>query len=153
VALVDDEDFERVSKYKWSVNIKRGKKYAQAHVEGETIELHRLIMRLTRGDGKEVDHINVDGGLDCRKINLRLATRSQNAANRPKNRGTYSSIYKGVYEKTRTRWIAHIKVMGKTIWLGSYKTEEEAARAYDRAAIKYFGEFAYTNFPKEDYVS
>ena len=61
-----------------------------------------------------------------------------------------SSQYKGVYLYTdKIHWYAHIKVNKKLIWLGSYKSEIEAAKAYDKAALKYFGEFARLNFPDE----
>lgn len=63
-------------------------------------------------------------------------------------RGVPSSQYKGVYKK-RSRWAARIAVNGETTWLGTFKTEEEAARAYDAAAKRLHGEFARLNFPEE----
>jgi hypothetical protein len=152
VALVDDDDYERVSQFKWGAAKMNHRWIAQATVGWyKQAQMHRFILGLEKGDPREVDHINRNS-LDNRKSNLRIATRSQNMANRPKDRGEYSSKYKGVC-KVRGRWIAYIRVMGKLTYLGTHEIEEEAARAYDRAALKHFGEFAVTNFPREEYVS
>ena len=152
VALVDDDDVERIIQYLWRAEPKGDAWYASSiHPRtGQKMYLHRFILNLESGDS-DMDHIN-GNGLDCRKSNLRLATRSQNGANRPKFSGRYSSKYKGVgWKKQNQRWAASIRVNTKLIHLGYFLVEEDAARAYDRAAIKYFGEFAKTNFPREDY--
>lgn len=94
-----------------------------------------------------VDHINLNG-LDNRRENLRLVTPSQNAANSPGQRG--SSKYRGVHwDGGRRQWIASVAPDGKQEVLGSFYTEEEAARAYDAAAVRCYGECAYLNFPPE----
>jgi len=92
-----------------------------------------------------IDHIN-HNGLDNRKANLRLATRAQNSRNRrPVGRG--SSKYKGVtYRKSDGVFIADIRAGRKRIYLGCFKSETEAAKAYDAGAKKYHGEFASLNF-------
>jgi hypothetical protein len=110
--------------------------------------MHRFLLLPERG--VLVDHINGDG-LDNRRMNLRLANHSQNAANRCKpQRSRSTSRYKGVFfeasGKRKKRWRALIKVDGQTIHLGSYSEEIEAAVAYDIAAKKHFGEFAKLNF-------
>jgi len=102
------------------------------------------------GDGDFCDHIN-HNGLDNRKANLRLATRSQNAWNRQKAKIKSRSKYKGVSWYNRgKRWSVRIQVNRKQKFLGIFEDEIEAAKAYDRAARKYFGEFAELNFEKKD---
>jgi hypothetical protein len=105
--------------------------------------------------GMLVDHKNLNS-LDNRKENLRLATHGENMCNRGKRENT-SSPYKGArYKKDccrRKHWQGMITVAGKRINLGHFLTEVEAARAYDRAAIKFHGEFARLNFPREDYAN
>jgi hypothetical protein len=148
VALVDEEDFERVNQYKWYAN-KVGLNWYAVRVaeDNSSILLHRFILGLESGDS-EVDHINGDG-LDCRKANLRLCTHSQNMANREKPKTVRpTSQYKGVYYKVSERkWVAQIMINYKHKYLGSFKNEEDAARAYDTAAVEAWGEFARINFP------
>jgi len=98
--------------------------------------------------GMMIDHIN-GNGLDDRRANMRTCTNQQNMRNLRKRRSG-SSIYKGVYyDKRRRTWYARICHNGKNIHLGTFATEIEAARAYDRAARRLFGEFARLNFPDE----
>jgi hypothetical protein len=110
---------------------------------------HRAIMervlnrKLERKE--KVDHIN-GNGLDNRRINLRVVTHSQNLANRSMTSGT-TNRYKGITQCKRTgNWQSKIMVNYKTIYLGTYKTDEDAAREYDWAAICYFGDSAKLNF-------
>jgi len=101
-------------------------------------------------EGMVVDHINHDG-MDNRKANLRAATHSQNLCHRRKHSGTKSSKYKGVHwHKFNKRWAARITFKKKTINLGYFRNEIDAAKAYDRAARKYHGEFASLNFPESE---
>jgi hypothetical protein len=146
-ALVDDEDYESVSKYKWCAHITR-KKYSYAtrnvKVNGKykTISMHRLIMLCP--DNMQIDHIN-HNGLDNRKKNLRICKPRQNCMNRYKHQSSHRK-YKGVWlHPNIDKWKAGICVNGKLINLGLFKTEKEAAKAYNRAAKKYFGEFAHLN--------
>jgi len=153
VAIVDDEDYERLSLYKWHITGGfYGKYYTvrKSRCTGkrrDTIPMHREILGLSPDDPLQVDHINQDG-LDNRKANLRLATAQQNRRNRPKTK--VNPGYKGVkLNKTssKPRWYAMINLgRGEYKYLGSYDTPEEAARAYDNAARVHFGEFAYPNF-------
>lgn len=108
--------------------------------------MHRVIMGCVVGD-PEVDHINRNG-LDNRRVNLRSASRSQNAANSGPRPG--ASRYKGLKRERTGRWSALIMVDRKSRYLGCFATEEEAAKAYDAAAIAAWPEHAYLNFP-EDY--
>lgn len=113
------------------------------------VSMHREIMNHPKGS--LVDHRNTDP-LDNRRSNLRLATHSQNMSNRKKMKIKTSSQYIGVsFEKSRGLWVTTIRNNNKSIWLGRFDSEIEAARAYDAAAIKYHGEFARLNFPREDY--
>ena len=107
--------------------------------------MHRLVMD-TPPD-LVCDHINHDG-LDNRKQNLRNCTTRQNSFNRPSNRGSFSK-FKGVsYRKNEKNYTACISINGKPVRLGVFKDEESAAWAYDEAAKKYQGQFAFLNFPE-----
>ena len=111
-----------------------------------TAGIYRLVYMAFIGhipDGMEVDHKDRDRSNNCYD-NLRLATRSQNAANSTKKR-TNTSGYKGVSKsksKVKTRWYAGIEVMGKYHYLGTFDTPQEASAAYRAAAIQHFGSFA-----------
>lgn len=109
------------------------------------IHMHRLILGLDSRDTRLCDHKN-GNGLDNRRANLRIATTSQNLANRGKTRRNTSG-YKGVmWFKRKRKWYARIRVSGKSVHLGYFDDPIDAAKAYDDAALKHFGEFAKTNF-------
>lgn len=155
VALVDDEDYEMLSRYRWNpqtVKSKRVNFYAITVVAADTgsgrtiVRMHKLLTSYGR-----VDH--VDGnGLNNQKHNLREVTDSQNAANQVKRTGT-SSRFKGVsWSQSSQKWAAYICKDGRhgqprNRNLGTFTVEEDAARAYDEAAVEAFGEFARLNFP------
>lgn len=101
--------------------------------------MHRLLCR----DGDVVDHINRNP-LDNRLCNLRPATRSENAINRPKT-ARCKTGYKGVFLSKSGTYSAAIRVNYTLYHLGTFITKEEAAEAYNKAALKYFGPFAYLN--------
>lgn len=157
-AIVDPEDFERFTYQKWRATKSGNTYYAirSTTVSGKrSFEMmHRLIMqeqlakipKALRGE-IVIDHIN-HNGLDNRKANLRLASRAENRRNqRPGGRG--SSKYKGVtYRKRDGIYLAAIRAGRKRIYLGCFKSEIEAAKAYDEAAKKYHGDFASPNFPE-----
>jgi hypothetical protein len=95
-------------------------------------------------EGRLVDHENQDG-LDNRRANLRIATRSQNNANQ-RRRKDNTSGYKGVvWHKRERRWQAQIQVEGKCLYLGGFDDPKDAAQAYNVAAFTHFGEFARLN--------
>jgi len=126
----DFDDFEIVRPFKWHAELLESKK------------------------GDDVDHTNRDT-LDNHRSNLRICTRSQNCGNQ-KIRSTNRSGFKGVNWKKPGgkknpygHWCARISVESKRIQLGYFSTAEEAARVYDQAAQKYFGEFARLNFPNK----
>ena len=142
--LVDDEDFDFLNKYKWSLAGHDQYYYAVGWVNSRSIRMHRLIMK---EDNKSVliDHKD-HNGLNNQKINLRRATYSQNGMNR-RVKSTSLSQYLGLgWCKRRKRWIASITQNGKPTFLGWFKDEKEAAIEYDKAAKAMFGEFANLNF-------
>lgn len=144
-AVVDEEDFERVNARGWfACPTSPGRVYARSSsMNPSRVYMHRFIVDAP--DGVQVDHRN-HCTLDNRRKNLRICTRKQNARNSSKSLGT-SSRYKGV-SRHEGQWRAIITVDGCRIWLGRYRTELEAARAYDAAARHHFGEFAAPNFPE-----
>lgn len=152
-AILDEDDFDRFSVFKWSAQwcpCTRSHyvvRYSDGGVKGRhRIFLHRLVMDLSDDDPRQVDHRNHDT-LDCRKENLRIATRSQNQMNRYKNLNNTSG-FKGVsWHKRDSEWRSQVVFEGRRIWLGRYRTKEEAAHAYDVKARELFGEFAVLNFP------
>lgn len=147
--LVSAEDYENLNKYRWHKRSSDGYVARTEYINGtfKTIRMHREV--LYTPSGFVVDHINRNR-LDNRRENLRVASRSQNTANSIKP-STNTSGFKGVhYRKDQGRWRAFIRVNKKGISLGQYSTAEEAAKAYNEAAVKYFGEFARLNDIKED---
>lgn len=152
VALVDDEDFERLSEWNWSLFVAGGKLRRNTYgwlttnpPAGLTKYMHHWIIGRPTG-GLVTDH--VDGnGLNNTRSNLRHITNQQNAWNEHARRGR--SRFKGVSFKGGNRkrpWAAQIRHEGKILLLGCFAEEEEAARAYDEAARILRGEFASGNF-------
>lgn len=151
IALVDDADFEWLNQWSWGATRARTGRthYAQRTVfvneRPKTVIMHRLIMNAEKGT--EVDHIDRNG-LNNQRLNLRLATRSQNMANQRKQEG--SSIFKGVTWTDKGRcWVSRIRYLGHLYTLGRFKLEIDAARAYDGKARELFGEHCAVNFPLE----
>ena len=150
-ALVDDEDFDELNQYKWTACYNKCIKgyYALRHIRLKngkqiTILMYRVIMNTPKG--MHTDHSN-HNPLDNRKVNLRICTRSQNQQNRVQHKNM-TSKYKGVYwSKTHKKWSVRIKINKKQIHLGYFDSEIDAGKVYDKVAVKYFGEFACTNFP------
>ncbi len=149
VTLVDDEDFETLKQYSWWAHPNGHTRYALRHVyEGDrrtTIGMHRQIMNAPKG--AVVDHMN-HNGLDNRRENLRICTPAENGRNSRPHSQSKSSRFKGVYWNTKVRkWRAEIQVDCARIYLGTFNNEFEAANAYDHAAMRCHGEFAWLNFP------
>ena len=145
VAVVDDDLFDYLNKWKWTAKKHRNTFYARRNIKLEggkqkDIKMHRLIMGVT-DPSKIIDHRD-NNGLNNQRSNLRLCTLSQNQHNRQSNIG--ASKFKGVW-KSKNRWRAEIVSDGTKKRLGSYIKEEEAAKAYNEAALKYHGEFARLN--------
>ena len=145
VALVDDSDYDDLIQFNWYADNRNTRRsvYAIRNTSARTTEwMHTRITGYEQTDHKDRN------GLNNQRSNLRPATTSQNHGNMPKFRGTYTSQFKGVYwHKKARKWRAQIGVNSKQIHLGWFTDEIEAAKAYDRAAVKYFGEYALLNFP------
>lgn len=145
--LVDDDVYETAILHSWCLKGKPGKAYvgrsARKGNKSLNIKLHREVVGAIKGE--EVDHIN-HNRLDNRRENLRICSKTQNMHNIPNGRG--KSSYKGVSMDSRVKfkkWRATIVVNKKQIGLGYYLTELEAALAYNKAALQYFGEYACIN--------
>jgi len=152
IALVDDEDYERLKHYSWySVRNKNSKVYAarMMHKNGwaKQVSLHHEVLGyISAPTGRVVDHIN-GNTLDCTRNNLRICTQAQNLRNKPSKKNTRSK-YKGVKivtVKSGLRYHAGITVENKSYYLGSYKDEYSAMAAYNVMAVKLHGKFAYLN--------
>jgi len=148
VALVDDADYEWLSQWTWHYRQKERTGYAvRTSLRSEAfprveIRMHRAIMDAK--DGEEVDHQD-NNGLNNQRANLRICTRAQNMGNQRLKVGSASG-YKGVtWFKTTSRWRASIMIQGRAKYLGYFHDKDEAARAYNAAALEYFGEFARLN--------
>jgi hypothetical protein len=154
ITLVDDEDYEWLNQWKWCTQKGKYTSYAMRGVwDGQRerqLRMHREILGLSFYDGKLVDHKNRNG-LDNRRENLRLATTVINAYN-CKKRVDNSSGFRGVHWcNTRGKWITQISIGKLRKKCGSFNDPILAAMAYDQAAMKYKGDDAILNFPKETF--
>jgi hypothetical protein len=145
-AMVDDEDYDRVMKYRWKVHINIQRPsciYARTNISNRTVILHRFIMSPTKEI--TIDHID-HNGLNCQKSNLRFATKTQQNFNRKRSN---SHGYKGITRVTNqpNKWQVQLVENGNVHYGGVYKTMIDAAKAYDEMAKKYHGDFAILNFP------
>ncbi len=147
-AIVDGEDYEELNQYKWCAN-KSGRTYYAIRRKGSKwIRMHRQILKAP--PHLVCDHVDHDG-LNNRKVNLRLCTQVQNCRNRRPRKGGTSKYIGVIFDKQTRSFSAKIGVNHKKIWLGRFKSEDEAARVRDRKAIEVHGEFASLNFPRTDY--
>jgi len=151
-AIVDPKDFERLNQYKWFCTnygyaarkipkkLRKGKE--------QSIMMHRELCPVP--DGMWVDHINRKRN-DNRKSNLRPATRQQNIWNTKQNRTKSKTQYIGIhFNKNRQKWQVQLTVKGRQRGFGYYTDEVHAAKAYDKVAKKYRGQFALLNFHKKE---
>ena len=149
-AIVDSEDYEWLSQWKWHTNKGYGERFIYlGRKNGRSVQkrvyMHRAILENHGFDlqGKETDHINLNRA-DNRIENLRVATLTENQRN--KFYKTNTSGYKGVTWKNKLKkWQVAISFNKKTIYLGIFTKLKEAALTYNQAALKYHKEFARFN--------
>lgn len=152
VALVDEIDFDAVSKYKWFAHFDGYNWYAKKKngikgtrkrgIRHKPITMHAFLMEPPVG--VVIDHKDWNG-LNNQRRNLRICTHAQNCQN-GRQRCANKSGFKGVSWKRRNnKWCAQIAVLGKIIHIGLFGVAKDAAKAYDVAALKHHGEFALTN--------
>lgn len=153
--IIDKEDFKLIEEYTWYVN--HGYVVASIKINNTNLftnmYLHRFLLNL-KETKDHADHIN-GNKLDNRRQNLRISNIHTNAYNQSKQKNNTSG-YKGVRNMgiryKNKPWRVEIRVNdGNKITIGYFADLTEAAKAYDKAALKYHGEFANTNFPKENY--
>jgi len=146
IALVDDDDYEYLNQFKWRLaDTNQWTKYAQTAIKingkYKTFLMHRMIMNPLKN--LQVDHIN-HNGLDNTKNNLRICTRSENCRHFRRMIKFNDFGFKGIKFKDNG-WEAEIRINGKQKYLGRSKNPIEAAKIYNIAALKYFGDYAVLN--------
>ena len=140
-AIVDDKDFAFLNQWKWTCSA-FGYAYRQQKINGKYkfISMHRLILGLEKGE--LADHIN-HNRVDNRRVNLRIATDTQNAQNKSKMKNNTSGFIGVYWNKNRQYYQAYIQVNKKHIYLGKFIDPQVAFKSYRKASKQYFGEFAY----------
>ncbi|HEY5504896.1 MAG TPA: AP2 domain-containing protein [Sedimentisphaerales bacterium] len=145
--IVEPRDYYSIRHLKWFVHGNGSNLYAArsaltSDLRSRIIFLHRQLMLPPAG--LVVDHRNCDS-LDNRRANLRVVTQAVNMRNRRKRKNTSSRFIGVWFDKKRNKWTVQIRYNGQKLWLGRFDDETAAARAYDAAAKKYFGEIARLN--------
>jgi hypothetical protein len=145
--FIDGEDFDKIKNHNWHLLKQKHGFYVATNIringKQKTMLMHRVIFNSP--EGFEIDHIN-HNKLDNRKENLRICTRAENCRNRTKYNETFSK-YKGISFDDRriSKYIVRIIVNAKCLYIGSFTNDIDAALAYNNAALKYHGEYAYLN--------
>jgi hypothetical protein len=148
--IVDDDDFEWLKKFRWSVNLSnpnapRGIRNTGGRKHSGVVYIHREIARARQHE--QVDHIN-GNPLDNRKENLRLCTAQENNWNKGlgiKNKTGYKGVFDRSKDNKKRPWQSKITINRKSLHLGFFETKEKAALAYNNAAKKHYGDFARLN--------
>ena len=148
-AIVDDDMFDYLNQWKWYYSKFPNRRTVAAWIKGnyqQPIYMHRQIMSCP--PGLIVDHRN-HNGLDNQRRNLRICTNAENIQNQRIHKGKKTSKYKGViWARQKQKWRADIQCLTVRHFIGLYKTEIQATKAYDARAKKLFGEYAYLNFKR-----
>ena len=146
-AIVDDEDYEALMKYKWHAKFNKcnGGYYAVRSIKPSKEFIHRVVMNCPAD--MIVDHIN-HNSLDNRKSNLRIVTKSQNQMNRRKMVSNTSGVIGVRWHKRDMRWRASITALGRDMELGSFKSIEDATQCRRNAELKYYGKYSYSESVK-----
>ena len=139
VALVDDKDFEELNQFKWYAHFNGKHFYARRTVERKGIFMHRVILNAKKGE--ICDHLN-RYGLDNTRKNLRIATCSENNQNSKVRTGKFRGVS---WHLMTSKWKAQIKKDSLTSYLGVFDNEEQAAAAYNKKAILFYGKHARLN--------
>lgn len=144
IAIIDDEDYVRVSSLKWFAHKRTNKFYAETARNEKHMHLHRFILGIN-DRSIIIDHIDGDS-LNNKKSNLRICTVSQNSFNKKPYSNSPIKGIKGVsFIKRINKWRAQIQANKKKIYIGVYNTHIDAAIAYNERAKELFGEYAYLN--------
>lgn len=141
-ALVDDEDYEKVSVLRWHLHKSDNNSYARArNSNGKFVKMHQFI---TDGKYERIDHMD-QNGLNNQKSNFRYCTHAENMRNSRMHKNNKNG-FKGVeFDRRKNRWRAQIKCDGKRYRGKRFRTMEEAALDYNRLALIHHGEFACLN--------
>lgn len=155
IALVDDEDYERLNQWKWCAKKHRNTFYAYRGVwkngRVEYMSMHREVMGLVTNGGGLIDHKD-QNGLHNWKDNLRIASLSINAYNCKMNIRNTSGFRGVIWHKAAKSFIAVIGIEKKKKHLGCFPSKVDVAKAYDEAAIQYYGKDAILNFPEDNHA-
>jgi hypothetical protein len=145
VTIVDATDYEELSQFYWTAHWdSKGRRFYVHSGHNPTVIMHRMVV----GGGEHTDHIN-GNSLDNRRANLRPATVGQNQFN-SKPRG--SREFKGINLTPSNKWQAEIQINKKKFYLGTFASKRDAILAYNAAATKHYGEFAYLNHVPQEGV-
>lgn len=157
VALVDDEDYDNLSRYKWHAHFYKLKNKVLVYArrsswKNKPIYMHREILGISNEKKLLCDHVD-QNTLNNVRSNLRVATKAQNQRNQRGNENRLFSRYKGVtFNRRQNSWFSQINGYGKYKFLGYFDDEESAAFAYNQAASQLFGEFALLNKLPENFI-
>ena len=153
-ATVDDEDFERINRYKWYAYKSNNTIYARRNVRTGSkrqtaIQMHRDVMGCTAGDKKIVDHKNFNG-LDNRKENLQVVSINVNIHRRNKQANNHTGYIGLSWKPKKKTWEAWVTINKRKIYCGCHKNPMVAAKMRDKVVLDFYHDNAILNFPKED---